>query len=46
MLVLYGSEVWSFISEEEHRLRVFKKCTEKNIWTYEGGIDCTMEKMT
>jgi hypothetical protein len=33
LVVLYGCETWSFTLREDHRLRVFEKGSEKNIWT-------------
>jgi hypothetical protein len=35
-VVLYGCETWSLTFREEHRLRVFEKGIEENIWTLEG----------
>jgi sorting nexin-29 len=32
-VVLYGCETWSLTLREEHRLRVFKKSVEEDIWT-------------
>jgi hypothetical protein len=32
LLVLYGCEIWSLISREEHRLRVFQKGVLRRIF--------------
>jgi hypothetical protein len=32
-VVLYGCETWFLPLREEHRLRMFEKSTEENIWT-------------
>jgi hypothetical protein len=32
-VVLYGYETWSLTLREEHRLRVFEKSVEEDIWT-------------
>jgi hypothetical protein len=32
-VVLYGCETWSLILGEEHRVRVFEKSVEEDIWT-------------
>jgi hypothetical protein len=33
LVVLYGCETWPLTLREEHRLRVFEKSVEKDIWT-------------
>jgi hypothetical protein len=38
-VVLYGCETWSLILREEHRLRVFEKGAEENIYTEERCSD-------